>query len=472
MTLPGGPSRARSALDHLRHWHLRRATGTLALEIGDRQRRLHLVDGQLQLPASNALAARVRDLPAPAAGVRASWLELLDRIADSLEEGGVRFAEFRPGLGDVPVEPGAVLPTSALIRTGYARRDRRSGGGAAEASRWSATGVDTAPPDALGWSPEELWVLERLRAPMAFEELARDCPFAAGRLSEALAGLIAVERVHAPAPESAAGGVEIGELARRFAERIGAELAERPLEAAPEEYRRKVADLLARAGALGHDELLGVAPGADAEAVQEAFERIARWVHPSNAARFGIADRAEALRFLFERATEAYRVLTDPDLRLAYLATRAVELAAPEQDPGARLTEARQEARRLYARAVSEESNGDYHVALQLLEQAVHTDGRAEYWSALGRLQARNPAWTGRAIESLKHALELDPQSGDVRYALGQLHERAGDLERARGQYQAAAAARPPHAGAREALVRLGGSRGEGGALARLFRRE
>ncbi|HLF55362.1 MAG TPA: tetratricopeptide repeat protein [Thermoanaerobaculia bacterium] len=478
MANPGGRSEARTALDHLCTWHLRGATGTLTLEIGDRSRRFHLVEGQLHLPGANPVTARLRELPAASASaeVRERWIGLLQRVAESLDEGRVRFADFRAGHSALPPDLGAALPTVTLLRTGYQLRERaisKSGSTTMPVNvRLIGSSAERWAPDALGWSPEELWILERLRAPMSLEELERGCPFARERLREAAAGLIALERIQSPSAGPESSRVAIAELAERFAERIGASLVERPLVVPADEYRRRIADLLARAGELGHVELLGVAPDARAESVQDAFEELGRWVHPSNAARFGVGDRVEALRFLFERATEAYRTLSDPQLRMAYLGTRQGGFSAPSMDAGERASEARQLARQLFERAVYEESIEEIHIALQLLEQAVRTDPRAEYWSALGRLQARNAAWTGRAIESYKSALELDPHSGEVRYALGRLYEQAGDLDRARVHYQSAAAGRPPHAGARDALARLAAEKNEGGAFSRLFRRE
>jgi tetratricopeptide (TPR) repeat protein len=155
------------------------------------------------------------------------------------------------------------------------------------------------------------------------------------------------------------------------------------------------------------------------------------------------------------------------------MGSRRAAPGAGEPDAERRPAEAQRMAKALFERARYEESIDEIYNAVQLAEQAARTDPRAEYWSTLGRLQARNKAWRTRAIESYKNALELDPQDGDVRFALGRLYEQTGDAERARAQYQAAASTRPPHAEARAALDRLGGAaRGGSGAFGRLFRRE
>jgi len=471
----------KTALDHLLARHLRGASGTLRCEIADRSRQYHLAQGSLRLVGGNAIADRLTALPEPAddGATRSAWWPLLERLAASLDQGVVRTAEFAPGHGGIPERLTAPLPTASLLRIGFGLRARK---GSESAIRWRAPegriGVRSGPgslADALGWTPEELWVFERLREPMSRGELMSNCPFGAEALDAALAGLLAVGRLGAAGRSGAvaASAVAIDELATKLARRIGRSLESAPLKATPAAYRTRIAELLGSAGELRHEELLGVAPGASSEELQEAFEELARWLHPSNADRFGMAGRRDALAFLFERATEAYHTLADPLLRVAYFAARDVRPAAAKPEAAERKAEAAKVARELYQRAIYDESIDEIHSALSQMEQAAQTDPRAEYWSGVGRLQARNPAWAGRAIESYRHALELDPRSAAIRYELGVLYERAGDLDQARAQFQAAMNARPPHPEAKAAHERvtraLKGS--TSGALGRLFGR-
>jgi tetratricopeptide (TPR) repeat protein len=479
MSDPSGRAAARTALDHLCHWHLRGATGTLALEIGDRSRRLHLVDGALHLVESSGIVERLRQLtsPGPDPSQRGPWVEVLARIGAGLDDGRVRFAEFHSGHSRIPADLFGPLPTRTLLRTGYAGRARQVGQRVESSDRDDEQRITVRPGavgmgDLLGWSPEELWVLERLRAPMSRAELAEDCPFPEDVLVETLAGMTALGDVVAAEESVGETSVTIRELASRLSERVAASLRERPLDVDPEDYRSRVTDLLARVGGLAHEELLEVAPNCSSEELQDAFEELGRWVHPETAERYGLRDHREALSFLFERASEAYRVLADPQLRVAYLGTRQVSDTESGEMSEERRSEARQVARHLFDLALYDESIDEIHTALQLLEQAVRTDPKAEYWIAMGRLQARNPAWTSRAIESYRNALELDSRSGEVRFALGSLYETADDLKQARYQYRAAAAASPPHAGAQDALSRLAEADVEEGRLSRLFRRD
>jgi tetratricopeptide (TPR) repeat protein len=135
-------------------------------------------------------------------------------------------------------------------------------------------------------------------------------------------------------------------------------------------------------------------------------------------------------------------------------------------------------ARRQFERAVAEERNGEYHTAMTLFEEVIRLEPTVEHWSALAKLQEKNPAWTTRAIESWRTALTLDPQNGAIRYALGGLYERAGDIEQALLCYQSAASGATPMAAAVAAVERLRSGRGHAGKrgsaprrLSNLFRR-
>jgi tetratricopeptide (TPR) repeat protein len=300
-------------------------------------------------------------------------------------------------------------------------------------------------------------VLERLRQPTRLAELRRDCPMPRERLESAIAGLVATGQVReegvAPHAEE---DDDLRDLVAGLGERIGASLTERPLEDDLAGFRYRIAALLANAGGLDHYELLGVDPDAGADEARSAFEELARLVHPANARRFEVPELAEALRFLFERATDAYRTLTDPGLRIAYRARMGLPPPAlSEPDPAERAREIRELARRNFDRALAEEANGDYQSALTLLEEVVRLEPTTERWLALGKLQARNPSWTARAIESYRTALVLDPKSGAIRYVLGGLYERSGDTARALELYEAAAHGSAPHAAARSAVERL-----------------
>jgi tetratricopeptide (TPR) repeat protein len=461
-------------LEWLLRSHRERASGSLTFDVGGRARRLLLRDGELYLPRESPLAVAVDALGAAADGAR--WEPLLGRlVAAYLDAGLVSSIGWHAGDAASPDAAGP-LPTEALLRRAFAASAKYA---PPPTSPLVAAGGDR---DFAGApvcpTHEERWILERLRRPMAYGELAADCPFPESRLRTALAGLAAVGRVHDPqraplAPQDS-GLLRLVEL---LAARIGATLRERPLGLLDDAHRRRLETLTTRVEGASHYELLGVAADAGDAAIQAAFEELGRLAHPLHAERPALGVPRASLTRLFERAVAAYRTLGDPALRAAYDSEHGVVRSAgePASEQGRR-EEIAALARREFERARFEERNGDFQAALSLYEQVAEIDPRPEYLLALARLEARNPAWTARALATVARALERSPESAEARYLAGELYERAGEPERAAGYYQAVATRHPEHDGARRALRRLA-ERGVGrdprrsGAFDKLFRR-
>ena len=82
---------------------------------------------------------------------------------------------------------------------------------------------------------------------------------------------------------------------RLFSDRIVRSLAERPAELAVAAHREEVASLVRRVGEASFYEMLGVDPAAPVLKVHEAYERVARQVHPSNAERLDLTGREGVL---------------------------------------------------------------------------------------------------------------------------------------------------------------------------------
>lgn len=486
---PVAPFAGRPLFEILRQLCARGATGVLEFEIDGGLRRLYLREGELHLPGAHPLARRLSELlaapgapDAPDREATAALLELVERIADVLAEWQPARWQFREGLAHLPANLVGPLPTVRLLMAGAvvgldepaleARFAGLSGPWVADVSR-----AMTAPP---GFLPEELFLLERLRLPTAIRDLIAESPIPAAALRRALLRLAAVGAVHPRVPggrsAAASPAEEQREFVARIAERIARDLAERPLELDAERYRTLIADLLGRHGGLDHYELLGVSPGAGSDQIQAAFERLARLSHPVNAPRFGNAGSEGALAVLFESATRAYETLMDPEQRRAYNEREMIDVPAAAASGEQREAERRTIARDQFQRAQAYVKAGDLHNAISLLEQAVQTDPRAEYWIGLGRLQAHNPGWKDRALESFRRALLLEPQNAEGHYASAQFFEQQGELERARSLYQTAVRIDPGHLEAVARLAALDARRAEKttkgrGLVARFVRR-
>ena len=73
-----------------------------------------------------------------------------------------------------------------------------------------------------------------------------------------------------------------------FSSRIVRGLTDRPLEISAQQHREEVAELLRQLGEATFYHLLGIDPGSSARDVHDAYERVARRVHPSHARRLGL----------------------------------------------------------------------------------------------------------------------------------------------------------------------------------------
>ena len=323
------------------------------------------VDGELHLPGAHPLAQRLAERlealragDARKAGPGEPLLEIVERIAEV-------FADWRGG--ELPLQRRASARLPARSRRTAAERPapharvhgrtrRRRGRAAHDRARPPLLGVDLGP-----------GAHRRPRLPAGGGVPARAAPPADDSRRAArrdvrfrdrwrCAGCCSSWRSARSFPRRAQrsrGRASRREVVSRIAERIAHSLEERPLVFSPEEYRQRVGDLLARLGGLDHYELLGVLADASVDQVQAAYEELARLVHPMNAPLFQLEGREPALRLLFERATDAYEVLTDPERRRAYNQRQMIEIPSVGPSGEHREAERKSVARSQYERALS-----------------------------------------------------------------------------------------------------------------------
>lgn len=482
----------------LRELHFARATGTLEIDAGEQKRRLYLRAGELYLAGSHPLARRLGEVVErlveaehPGSGHAARNAETLEahrRCYDLVQRMAGVIAEWRHGAfrftASAEALPGDLvgpLPTKRLLMLGASQTADpgewllRLGGKEAELVAAERLDGDV---DALGLTPEESYLLERLRQPMRVAQLLDESPLEESEALRRLVQLCAVRLIRKlgteASPEPPQESLD-AQMTTRFLARFERDLEEHPLELPVEELRRRTADLLARLGAMDAYELLGLEPSASTEIVQASYEALARQVHPSNAKRYGLEPLESMLKMLFERATQSYLVLADSDRRHRYNEAQGITVAAGRVTGSQREAEEKSLGRQHYEKALALASRGEFHFAIELLQIAAKIDPRAEYFLALGRIQAKNPKWLKRAVDSCRAALELEPRNGEVRVFLGELYEHLGDLDRARVQYSAAARDDPNNlqaaAKARDLLPQRGEARRPGGLFDRIFRR-
>jgi tetratricopeptide (TPR) repeat protein len=329
--------------------------------------------------------------------------------------------------------------------------------------------------------PSEAFLLSRLEQPTAVRELLAQMDL--GRLGTLakLCRLKAVDliRTEEEAPSAQDREFLSAEIIRKFADRIARNLERKPLEMSPSAHRELLSDLLSRLGELNFFELLRIELGSTAEEIQEAFVELGRIVHPGHSKHLGLEGKEAGMQMLFEKATEAYLTLSDPDRSRLYClelgpltSTRQVSY-----DAKVRRAEEIESARHNYNIAKGLVWQQQLHSAIQLLEQAVKIDPQPEYYALLGECQAENPNWVEKAIQSYHHAARLRPDDPELHATLGELLEKTGQITQARRAYEAAIKLIPGFPEAEEGLARVGPSPDETpkeskGVFRRLFNRQ
>lgn len=476
----------RSLRDWLREISARKLTGKLVIATATDGASLYFVAGELYLAPEHSLFEAAKawrrspepppdggDTEASAAPGRPqeaiAFRELADRLLDLLGGPEVDDCEFTKGAGQIRIDLTGPLPTSQLLMESAVRgRDvnqllRRLGG---EKTRLLATAVGQPLSRDIELDPEEAFLLSRLEQPVAVGELMRQVEMDRRQVLERLCRLLAVDLV-APADETATGEESLRaktSLAQRFALRVQESLEREALTVKPEQHRELLRSLIARMGEMSHYELLAVKPHSTQEEVHKAFFELGRLIHPVHSERLELVGGRGVLSILFERATEAYLTLSDPDRRARYFEEIGPygrsALVGPSQEQV--LGERREMARRHYEMALALAARQEFHSAIQLLEQAVRAHPQVEYYALLGDCQAENPRWLDRAAAAYRKAIELRPDDPSPRARLGQALERLGRTGEARKLYESVLQLSPDSEEARAGLRRVGAGRDRG----------
>lgn len=201
---------------------------------------------------------------------------------------------------------------------------------------------------------------------------------------------------------------------------------------------------------------LGVAEDAAPDVVQRAYVALAKRYHPDRYAAEG-----EELKLLaseiFATLTTARETLTDADHRAEYVAHLAGESAGPERIHRAI------DAERLYREGEALIRKRDYAGARRALAQACKLDpAEAEFHALYGwaHFVAANAEGGGEgaaaaerdALECLKRAIELAPESPKGYYYLAQIHKGCGRMDQAEKLLKKVLSLDPAHGEATQAL--------------------
>lgn len=387
---------------------------------------------------------------------------------------------FELGAGQIPLDLAGPLPTKQLIMElavfGLDEQGLLHRLGGDRVALQARSGVEEAMIE-VQLQPGEGFLLSRMDSPMMVNELISQLDLSRNEVLRSLCRLQAVGLVVSPEqggpPKETSEPKEL--LLNRFERRIASSLEERPLEIERQQHRELVGSLLGRMGEMTYFEMLAVTAQSTDEDIHQAYSELGRLVHPSHAEGLGLGGKEGAFRVLFERATDAYLTLNDPERRLEYLREigPSPQLLSGGPSGETRDQEKQEVARENYERALNLADRQDYHSAIQLLEQAVKVDPQAEYLTLLGDCQAENPQWLERAAFNYRKALQVRPGDPSISTRLGRLHERQGDTIAARKAYQAALTVAPEMESAKTGLWRVDGEapNGEKVSLAERLKR-
>lgn len=458
----------------LRRGFLQGLTGRVEWH-GGRHRGLFLRDGKIYLDRDGAWAERLAqvirkaaDLDKPNADpeVQRAGEWLAQQLTD--EGHGAAAAELvTEGLGGVELT-GPLPMLSVLLEASVHGCDERQliarlGG---EAARLETDDSTPAMAQLSGLDPDMAKMYAQLQNPATLGELLRG--MGSGRLG-ALRGLtrlwaVGLVTTKKPAEESHDSDFVTPKIVARFEQRVAASLDDEPVELEAEAHRALIVDCYEHLSERNHYELFGLELGAGDGEVLQAFQTFARRVHPSQARRLGMEGKEAVLRVLFERAVEAYLVLSDPPRRSSYNTLQGLQTHVAV-DRGQREQEKQQMARNNYRQALQALGQMDYSQAVELLKESARMDPQVKYLKALGAAQAKNPNWRRHAVESYKQAAELDPDDPAVHLGLAQVLEAEDRLDEARDAYQECLERMPDNPKAQAGLQRLGGRPTSAGGL-------
>jgi len=366
---------------------------------------------------------------------------------------GRAYCEFKEGLADAQPDTLPNLTTPQIVlEAARAFEDldaKREAIGSTDQVAWPSTALDTLLNE-FDLTPIEAFVLSRLDGTRKLSSLVAISSLSP---SDALstvyalkvAGIVSV----GPTPHPVPAPMMTAPTRRATATEDLLIVDESTLSPALVNERDNVRKLAEMATRMDHYRALGLRRGASVEDVQEAWRTIQERYAPDRSAKDHLRDMCSQLSTIVDRAQEAFDVLSDPVSRRRY--ESILETLDHERDRRGTDQHARDElVEANFKRADELLKEGEVYLAIRLLEQACSLDPRPPELLKLARLLMRNPLWTGRALSTIRKAIEADPLFVDAWVDLAEFWRRRNSPERQRKALERALAAAPedPRAGA------------------------
>jgi len=356
------------------------------------------------------------------------------------------YCEFKDGLADGQPDTLPNLTTQQIVlEVARAFEDfpaKEESIGSTDQVAWPSTALDTLL-DEFDLTPIEAFVLSRLDGSRKLSSLVAISSLSP---SDALATVYALKVAGivsvGPTPHPAPAPLTSAPTRRATASEdllIVDESTLSPALVGERDSVRKLADMATR---MDHYRALGLRPGASAESVHEAWNTIQQRYAPDRSADDHLRDMCSHLSTIVDRAQEAFDVLSDQASRLRY--DEILESLSHEQDRRGTDQNAREELVEANLKRAGELlKEGELYLAIRLLEQACSLDPRPPELLKLARLLMRNPLWTGRALSTIRKAIEADPSFVDAWIDLAEFWRRRNSPERQRKALERALAVAP-----------------------------
>jgi len=173
--------------------------------------------------------------------------------------------------------------------------------------------------------------------------------------------------------------------------------------------------------------VLAVAKTATDDQIRQRFRQLARERHPD---RFA-GEQKQAAEKAFQEITQAFNVLSDPELRRQH--DMALE-RRPEVPSDPKVV-----ARVYLQRGVRAYKEKNLVEAADNFDRATRADpANAQGWYNLALTSSQNPAWMARAAAAIDRACELEPMNPGYWKVAGRILAACGHPERAAAAYRKA----------------------------------
>ena len=265
----------------------------------------------------------------------------------------------------------------------------------------------------LRLTPQEGYLLSRVDGTSTVAQLQRLAPMPPVEYIRALAAL-AVTGLLEIRPASAVKPLAPAEVDRPAEPEPEAEEA---LQYSAQE-QREYAEVIKLAAEIRHRDYyrrLGLSPGATQDQIHSRYLEFVKLYHPDRAREPHLTSLRNELGEIYSALQEAYETLGHGERRTRYEKTLATThnvdtFQAEERRRSARteVVDANVNRARELLRA------GDVGMAVQLLDQAARLNPTAETLLLLARAEFKNPMWSQRALDHLKHSVALAPEYTDA----------------------------------------------------------